>query len=638
MKANVKSVRDLITKMSYTYLLYSEKSVWRLTAKQARTVLFIFLPALFIVIVSYYWGVTSVDLPVVFQDDGEYFTRDSGMLIAYLDFWHSNGLIDFLHKLRLLFDYGMVQDDAPLQFWFNNLYVSLIVRNTLPLVPGVILFPKAVIGAVGGLYAFLLCRKLFSARLGVVFALAYCLAPWYAGAIRFSTLYPQLISLLHLVVLYHYTDYIKNPIRPLFRILAPLSLAVYMTAGLDWPFFAFVLIAYLVLNRRFRAALYNWYNLIPLLVLLSHVYFTIRISGFVSGWEYGLGRWKKLFLTYPFSKLYAHGQEYEFSCYRAIKYFNMIYGFGWYLAVCAAIAIALFYMVKIIKARQSISSPSCHFTLLIALWLLLLILPFAKTGCVHVTYGFVMAVPMMFLASIVVDRLKLPYVIAFLLYVGYLQWSSCMGIMNLNVSDNRSIVSVEEQAEAIHTEDQRLLAVSAFLIENRPDLLAKDKRALLPYYQNKKSANAYFVKYYVMGDYTAVRPWLAGAQKNGIPTELLGFMNSQREKTGNDILDYVDWVVMPSEVVTDKIPWKDPLDDYYIRLLDDPRVNWIGQFRYVEGREIYLGEVNAGNPENNTSLEDAQLYSVNSLANIYQKKYNYLRYLKAGVGERMYYW
>lgn len=591
-----------------------------------RTLLFLFV--FFLMIVLYFTIVISPGSTTVHLDKGDFAIRDFGMLLDYLDFGHSKNPGDFLHKLRLLFDYGMVQDDAPLQFWLANVWVSLIVRNLLPLTSTVMLFPKTIIGAIAGIYAFLLGKKLYTRRFGIIFALVYCLSPWYGIGLRYSTWYPQLISLLHMVVIYHYTDFILDKHRLLFRLMAPLSLAIYLTAGLDWPFFIPVLLLYLILNRCLKAALCNWYNLIPLGMLGLHVYFTIRISGLFGPWEYGLGRWKHILLTYPFFKVSAHFNEVNFSPKVIIYYLDCCFSPAWRLAIVAALVIVLFYLVKSFIMRKFILSYSQSLSLLMSCWLILEAYPFIRSGTPHSTYAFVVAVPIIFLASFVIRKIRLPYIVILLLYMGYLQWALFFNFKGAN----------DYRIQNIYDDDRRVLAVATFLIEKRPDLLEKNKIALLPNYQNVTPDNPYYINYYAKGYYTRIESWMATPQENGIPVSLLGYMKSRPEITGNDIIKYIDWIVLSDGIVLDKIPWKDLLDDYYIAFLSDPRINWLGRFRDAKGREIYLGEVSIGPDKKNVNFEDTPVYDADELANVYERKYNYLKYLKSDLPVHMYFW
>ena len=123
---------------------------------------------------------------------------------------------------------------------------------------------------------------------------------------------------------------------------------------MDWPFFLGVIFGYLLINVSVKKALYNWYNLLPIAVFLTHLFFALRVAGLWGNWEYGLGRWKSMFLVYPFKKVITHAQAYHYDLGAIIKIFNNAYTFSWYIAAFSALIISatfFFSVIKTIKLR-----------------------------------------------------------------------------------------------------------------------------------------------------------------------------------------------------------------------------------------------------------------------------------------------
>lgn len=508
-----------------------------MTSKQHRILLIVF----FFTLLLYFRIVISFGLTTVHPDIVDLALRNQGMLLSYLDLWNSSGLMDILHKLRLFHDYAMVGDWGALQFFLLNIFL-LIIGDSFPLTPAVMLFPKVIIASLTGIYAYLLGKEVHSPKLGFVFAMAFSLAPWFAISLRFSSWYSLLVPLLHLTTLYYYTMFIRNPYRPLFRFMAPLSLAIYLTTGLDWPFFIPLLIIYLILNRSFMTALHNWYNIIPALIFLSHIAFAIRL--FLTG-EYGFDRWKRLFVIYPFTKIILkfgnvnlHGGG---GFFEVLSYLFRAYGVAWFISLLVATR----YIFKTLKSRQITSDLYYNFCLLNSCWLIILLYPFLKSGSDHLTYAFVLAVPIIFLACVMIAKMRWRYIIIFLLSMGFLQW--CVFFNFISFDDYR--------IKYRNDDDSRVVAVAYFLIEKRPDLLDKGKVGLMPLLPPGTAGNPGYIDHYVKGFYTPVLSWLLWPLKEGVPEPLLNWMNTQDKKFGNDILLHIDWVVLSNEIVSADLPW-----------------------------------------------------------------------------------
>ena len=190
---------------------------------------------------------------------------------------------------------------GPLHFFIWNFFFSVLIKDSLPLTSQTIFIPNIVATWVLLIYAYLLGRQFFSKKFSYLFAAAVILSPWAAIAMRFPTFHALLTTLMHIATLYHYTVFIKEPDRPLNRFLAPFSLAIYLLAGLDWPFFLFIIVLYLAINQKLKAAIFNKYNLLPIAVMSVHIAFFLNLA-LTTDHTFGANRWRLLYFSYPFHR------------------------------------------------------------------------------------------------------------------------------------------------------------------------------------------------------------------------------------------------------------------------------------------------------------------------------------------------
>jgi hypothetical protein len=170
-------------------------------------------------------------------------------------------------------------------------------------------------------------------------------------------------------------------------------------------------------------------------------------------------------------------------------------------------------------------------------------------------------------------------------------------------------------------DDRRVLAAATYLIETRPDLLEKEKRAFLP---RNKPAN---VGQYTRGRYKRiVMPYrfpekmklTAVGSKEEILTD---FINSYN----NDKIIEADWLVLASETATSG---DEKSFLFYSELLNDPQITWEASFVDEKGRKLWLGEVTRGA---RVSFDNATVYRVGPLADIYTRKYDRFSFLRKDI-------
>jgi hypothetical protein len=59
----------------------------------------------------------------------------------------------------------------------------------------------------------------------------------------------------------------------------------------------------------------------------------------------------------------------------------------------------------------------------------------------------------------------------------------------------------------------------------------------------------------------------------------------------------------------------------------DPQIDWIACFQDAENRKLWIGEIKPGG----TPINEAKVYEVEPLADLYQEKYNRISFLKRNV-------
>jgi hypothetical protein len=84
-----------------------------------------------------------------------------------------------------------------------------------------------------------------------------------------------------------------------------------------------------------------------------------------------------------------------------------------------------------------------------------------------------------------------------------------------------------------------------------------------------------------------------------------------------------DWLILSSELLSDGNRGA----GFYRRLKVDPAIHWVATFEDDRGRALWVGEVRRGA----RVLQPPQTYHVNALAELYERKYDRISFLKRNV-------
>jgi hypothetical protein len=226
------------------------------------------------------------------------------------------------------------------------------------------------------------------------------------------------------------------------------------------------------------------------------------------------------------------------------------------------------------------------------------------TSSTSMTYLYVAAVPTTVLAAMCMDRLS----------------NRSVGLIVGVLAVFQVYVTFGGDVSFQAKDDRRVLAAAAFLIEQRPDLLAKDKTAFLP---RNHAAN---VGQYARGQNKRI------VMPKAFPAELRKHSVGSDERT---LLDFVeicnrlkeiraDWVILDSDLFSESFTAR----EFYVRLRDDRNIRWIARFRDKAGSELLVGEVTKGEGR---PFSEAPIMDADGLSRTYERKYDRINFLKHNV-------
>lgn len=484
----------------------------------------------------------------------------------------------------------MLHIEGPLQFLLINAY-AYAIGNVLPLNPGIVQIPNTILALLAAFVAYLLGCRLGSQRLGYCCALTFALGPWLGETLRQPWYFNTLSCFLHFSILYCFLKLCDDGDSRRFRFLAPACLAAYLFTGMDWPSFLFTLGLFLVTSGYFKRILRNPCNLLVLGAVIVQVAWPVAL--------YLTGRERVLpgtILLYPFLR---YGDLAGNPDVWSRIWVNVIVPWGPQLlfAIAGLVAYAIYW-------RREVSSRSQDRALLdsVCVWFLGAAYALFRSSTSG-TYLYVAAAPAALLGGIALCRWK-P------------RWIACAAVL-MAVCQVWLTVGQHFTDE---DEGRRVLAAATFLIEQRPDLLAKDKTALLP---RNKASN---VGQYARGKNRRI------IMPQEFPVELRKHAIGSDEKTLKQFVDefnsqgriHADWLVLDSELFSPDLQ----AAGFYTRLKDDPAVAWIARFRDASG-ELFVGEVR----EKGRGLPAAKapLLDTRSLSDKYEAKYDRIDFLKQNV-------
>lgn len=469
--------------------------------------------------------------------------------------------------------------EGPLQFLITNLY-SYLVGNVIPLNPAAFAFLNILFVLFSAVIAFLIGKHLHDERFGCLFSLCFVLSSWLGAAVRLPWIVFTMSSFLELLVLYAYLMRMDSPGKRKFKILAPLSLSLYLLTALDWPSFLSLLVLFLFLSKRLAFAFKNRYNLLPF------IFFSGLVSWTVFMCVYGHPEWKQTLIAYPFFKTGVSWAPIAV----ILKYIFLRIGPAFILAIAGA--------YTVVRQKSHFKSIGGAFSLTMVVWFIVMGIVLIKSP-ISIHYVYVIAVPMAYLTAELLSRAHKNALLFAVFTMIMWQWAV---VVKTNFTGGY--------------DDRRVLAAAAFLIEKRPDLLSEDKVSFLP---RDLASN---VGQYARGRQKRIVmpvyfPETMKSGSFGSPVETLSDFVQAYRKEGKI---NADWIILNSELVS---PDTNKYYSFYKQLHEDSNVDWIAEFKDKKGKKIWLGEVRPS-----SVFGKVEVYEVDPLADIYEKKYDRIDYLK----------
>lgn len=536
--------------------------------------------------------------------------RDAGTILTNLtwqprthDFWPRQVLLHL---------------EGPGQWLALNLWTHA-VGDLWPLEPTTTYFPQALFALGASVYAYLIGRRLHSPKLGMLMVLLIALAPWMAISMRRASLFMTMSCCFQAATFHYFLGFVQEPGRRVFRIGAPVALLLYLGSGLDWPAFLLVLLVFLLVSRGWRATLANPWMLLPGGFFLGYVLVTAYMWSQDMAWQFTLA-------SYPFYKFLNNSAKGYSSPLMVIKDVLTTFGPGYWLALGG-----FFYVLWGLRPQgwlhaQEKRQPLLAFLLAVCLWFGLFSPPFMISGAREITYGYVLGLPLAVLAGLLLVRLPVVILTSVFVLTALFQWYEVTEDRNFVWRESRSpLLSILPEALPFVSprkyDDRRVLAMSAYLNEKRPDLLARGKTAFLP---RNQGAN---VGSYARGQNAMIVmpvdfPATGKKRRVGSDFEVLrDFVDTYRQQGRIK----ADWLVISSDELASTRYNSDPA--FYRQLLNDPQVSWSALFEDEFGRRMWLGEVGPGGKP----LDQVEALPVKPWADLYRERYDRLSFLKRNV-------
>jgi hypothetical protein len=212
--------------------------------------------------IGYLYLLGSAGLPFAHDSVDGVEMRDTGTMMSYL----LSRPLPATTVIKAVF--GHIE--GPLQYLLLNLYCYTI-GNFLPLTPVTLQAPNTVFAYVSVIFIFLIGRRISDTRTAFLCAAVFALGPWLGITMRKSWYFNTMSCLLQASTLYFFIRYLTDPEERFYRIAAPVSLALYILTGMDWPSFIpcltlFLVLAYSRSKGGLRSCLaWNKLNMLPAL-------------------------------------------------------------------------------------------------------------------------------------------------------------------------------------------------------------------------------------------------------------------------------------------------------------------------------------------------------------------------------------
>jgi hypothetical protein len=502
------------------------------------------------------------------------------------------------------------QHEGPLQWTLMNAYACL-VGTVAPLTPRTMQLPNIVLAWAAALLAWRLVARLVSEDAGRLAAVALAVMPWLAMTARRPWIFNLLSVVTQLLVLHAYVRLAEQPERRRYRVLAPLTLALYLLTGVDWPSFLAALVLLLVLTGGWRAALRERANVAWLAVLGVYAAWAAALFWYGRVHDSRLAQaYTRSLVVYPFFKVLTlplHLEE-PMSVARVVDYawrtFGLVLplGLGGIVVAGAGRSLTLRPVATPDGVRRGALTA-------LAAWMVLGLGPLLRTPN-SVTFGYVVAVPMAVLAAVFMAWMGKRLGHGARAAAALAALVALMLALQLRITRDRNDIMWGN-------DDRRVPAAAVFLNERRPDLLEPGRTALLPrddaanVGQYARGRNARLV---MPPNFPADLRLYSAASKLDA---LLGFVSAYRER--GEIR--ADWLLLSSEILARE----GEAGDFYRRLRADRRVHWIAELRDRRGRALFLGEVRGegGN--------EPPVVAVEPLADTYTREYEHIGFLRRNV-------
>jgi hypothetical protein len=551
----------------------------------------------FLTIFSYVLLLGRIGMPLAHDFYDPLVMRDTCLVVP--------ALLDRGASLITLLVEAMKHLEGPVQFVLMNSY-CLLIRDTFPLTPTTMQFPNTVLAWATCLFAFLLIRRLFDLKLAYCTVTAFVLTPWIAQVIRLTQYFNMLSLLFHFSTAYFLLGLMMEPTSRFWRVMAPLSLAVYFWSSLDWPSYVLFLCLFCMFSRKWSEVVRNPYNALTIVALAPLLAWDILLYT-----KFGFHGLAYTRLLYPL----AVSSKGAASATLSSIWANHVAGWGPLMAVSFG---GLVYYLLSARSRLSSDSMARSFLDACGLWLVwatVMVLLVAD----HRTYLYVLGMPAAVLSGLAFSKIRTRALVAIV---------AALAVFQIGVVTDWGF-------GAKNDDRRRVLAAACFLMEYRPDLLAPDKTLLAVECRRggEKGLGGAVAQYarpqkmpVVVTDHFPVTGWLGrGAGPGG--TRAIATIIEEYNKHGK--LN-VDGVILESKVLSKQ----NPARKFWLRVVNDPNIRWLARFKEDAG-EIFIGEVAPGN---GASLEYAPLMDVKALSDRYLEKYDRFSYVKSNLGQaRLYF-
>lgn len=546
-----------------------------------------FSVAFFLGTFLYLLGIGKIGIPWAHPFADPLAIRDTGTMLPYL--------LSRPNPLRAVVLAILGHVEGPLQYVLLMAY-SYAVDSFLPLCPSTMQFPNTIFAFLACMMAFFLGREVFGLRVGYAIPLVFALSPWLAHVVRMPWYFNTLACLFQLCTLYGVVAFTRNPESKRIQLALSLSLFGYLLVGMDWPSFLGTLLIYGLLSGTLSSILRNRFNIIPALYMVF-----LLVWGVLLYWYLGTEGFQFSWIVYPFRHLVWRVARIT----SEYMWYNTLVPWGPVLPLAFGGIVVYLFRLR----RQPELDRAAH-SLLTAtsIWLVVGSVPLLISSGAP-SYVYVLGVPSAIMGGLMLARLPRSLVAIFVV---------CSMVTQLFVITEGSF-SFDQR--------RRILAAACFLVEERSDLLEKDKRimatGMLP---DQRFGDGMAVAQYARPSAWPINlqvDWPASRRVLTNRAHYLEVKNLVDTYNGTGKI-MADVLILESEAYSDR----NPARDFFRRLLGDPNVRWLARFRESNGEEIVIGEVIEGGA---IPWEQVPLKDVDTLAVTYLKKYDRLHFLTRNV-------